>query len=53
MDDLADFKAQLKTELKVELLAGLKLVLADLVKPAEKKWLKSWEVRKLLKYACP
>ncbi len=48
LDDLQDFKAQLKTELKVELLAELKLVLADLVKPAEKKWLKSWEVKKLL-----
>jgi len=48
LDDLRAFKIELKTELKVELLLALKSILADLQKPLAKKWLKTWEVKKLL-----
>lgn len=48
LSDLEDFKNQLKAELKVELLQALKLLLSDFQKPLAKKWLKSYEVKKLL-----
>lgn len=42
--DLQDFK----NELKLELLLALKALIDGHSKQSEKKWLKTWEVRKLL-----
>ncbi len=48
LEDLREFKKELKTELKLELIMAFKALIADQVRPPAKKWLKTWEVRKLL-----
>ena len=48
LEDLKEFKNELKTELKLELTMAFKALIADQVRQPAKKWLKTWEVRKLL-----
>ncbi len=48
LEDLREFQKELKTDLKIELIMAFKAMIADQTQQPAKKWLKSWEVRKLL-----
>jgi hypothetical protein len=48
LEDLREFQKELKTDLKIELIMAFKALIANQTQQPAKKWLKSWEVRKLL-----